>query len=536
MRAAQSASFLLLPLAVAWLMTGGLATVASAYVSDASPTSTEHPNIILFLVDDLGWQDTSVAFHETETPFQAHFRTPHVERLARRGVRFVNAYSHCVCSPTRTSILTGMNPARHGVTNWTLYPDRDQSGKTGRLAAPADWRKDGWQDADVTLPTQLQSAGYQTIHCGKAHWGAIGTAGSDPENLGFDINIAGHSAGAPGSYQGHDNFGNHADGSPNPPWGVPGLEKFYGTGTHLTDALATEACAAIDQAVADQRPFFLYMAPYAVHTPLQPHERFIENYRGQMYPGTDIAIPENEAQYASMVEGYDTALGALLGKLNQLNIADRTIIVFTSDNGGLSVHSRGTTPRGTGPNTHCWPLREGKGSAYEGGTRVPMIVSWATPDAGSSLQKQIPIRGNAISRAHVISEDLMPTLCGWAGVTTLPDEVEGVDFTTALAESVDEPRQPVLLFHYPHVWGPAGDGYQPHSALRNGRWKVIYFYDPQRWELYDLETDIGEQGDLAATQPEKLAEMQQLLIEQLDARGAQYPAVIETGQSEPPRS
>jgi arylsulfatase A-like enzyme len=522
-------------------LAGVLAIIAPPMVDAAD----ERPNIILFLVDDLGWQDSEVSFEDQPSLFQQHYRTPNLLRLASRGVRFDNAYAHCVCSPTRTSIMTGQNPARHHVTNWTLRTDQETSGTTARLAAPNGWRREGIQPGTVTLPERLRSAGYRTIHVGKAHWGAIGTLGSDPCHLGFDINIAGHAAGAPGSYQGIDDYGRlDSKGQPSE-WAVPGLEKYYGTNTHLTDALAREATAAIDEAISDQQPFFLYMATYAVHAPLQPHPRFMEHYRGQKYPGTDIAIPENEACYASMVEGYDAALGAILDRIRDRNVADRTILIFTSDNGGLSAHARGTTPCGTDTNTHNWPLREGKGSAYEGGIRVPLVVSWATPDSGIPLQKQIPVTGGSVCRQPVVCEDLMPTICHWAGVAAIaPDQemetvLDGRDWTPLLRNTgavpmeVDRP----LVFHYPHVWGPRnGRGYQPHSALRLGNWKVIYFYDSDTWELYDLSVDIGEASDLAAAQPDKLAELAKRLIGELDARQAQYPTDRQTGQPVRPLS
>ena len=495
------------------------------------------PNIIVFLVDDLGWQDSSVAFSGEKTVFQDHFRTPHLEQLARRGVKLTRAYAHCVCSPTRTSILTGQNPARHQVTNWTLYPDQDSSGETKTLKAPKSWRKEGLQPSDITLPRLLKEAGYQTIHCGKAHWGSQGTAGSDPCQLGFDVNIAGHSAGGPGSYQGTDNYGNHPDGTKKEPWGVPGLAKYHGTPTHLTEALTQEACAAVDTAIESKRPFFLYMAPYAVHAPIQPHPRFIDHYRNQTYSSTGRAIPEAEANYASMVEGYDAALGALMARLRDRNVADQTIVLFTSDNGGLSVHGRGTTPKGTGKDTHNWPLREGKGSAYEGGTRVPAIISWVTPDRGSLMQRQIPINGNSTSDAPIISEDIFPTVCGWAQIDLkdrLTSAIDGRDIMEQIATQEASETRP-FLFHYPHVWGPRGAGYQPHSALRLGHWKVIYFYGPSRWELYNLKQDIGETNNLAEVEPARLAKMKSRLISELENRNAQYPIEIGSGQPRRPQ-
>ncbi len=519
-------------LAILALLTGPPLMVA------AQPPEPRLPNIVLFLADDLGWQDTSVCFDERESLFQKHYRTPHVARLARRGVRFANACAHCVCSPTRTSILTGWNPARHGVTNWTLRAGQDTSGTTERLAAPTDWRTAGIQPGTNTLPLRLKSAGYRTIHAGKAHWGAIDTPGSDPRALGFDVNIAGHAAGAPGSYQGRDDYDKPPQTGPRSVWAVPGLEKYHGTETHLTDALAAEAVAAIDDAVAAGNPFFLYLATYAVHTPIQPHPRFIDHYRDHRYPDTRIAIPATEACYASMVEGCDAALGTVMDRVRDLNIADQTLIIFTSDNGGLSAHTRDTTPWGTAANTHNRPLREGKGSAYEGGTRVPLIISWAAPDRGSQMQKRIPLGSGVRCRVPVISEDLMPTICQWAGVAPWPEGsdpvLDGRDLGPLMVGGESADDRP-LLFHYPHVWGPRGAGYQPHSALRMGRWKVIYFYDRQSWELYDLETDIGETRNRVPDEPRRLAEMARRLVHELECRNARYPTNRQTGQPEPVR-
>lgn len=481
------------------------------------------PNIIFFLVDDLGWQDSSVQFGNKSTKFQEHFRTPNLEKLAAHGIRFSNAYSCAVCSPTRTSIMTGQNAARHSVTNWTLYADRDQSGRTNRLLPPSDWKLEGLQPDQTTLPKLLKSAGYTTIHCGKAHWGAYGTEGADPTKLGFDFNIAGHPAGAPGSYHGRNNFGNHPDGRRKIPWGVPGLEKYHGTDTHLTDALAIEACELVTEVVKSKKPFFLYMAPYAVHTPIQEHPRFIKNYLDRNYSNTEVKIPDVEAKYASMVEGYDAALGQLLETVNQLGVAEDTIIVFTSDNGGLSAHARGVSPYGTAANTHNLPLREGKGSAYEGGTRVPLLISWAKVNSDNRLQQQTPIHQNTISDQQVICEDYLPTLCRWAGVD-LPTDLglDGRDITEAVIGEQKLELKP-LIFHYPHVWGPRGQGYQPHSAMRLGDTKLIYFYHAGRWEMYDLANDPGEQENLVVERPKKFREMAELLIGELERLGARYP-------------
>ena len=483
-----------------------------------SQESKKQPNIVFFLVDDLGWQDTSVAFWTEPTEFQRHFRTPNVEKLARQGIRFSRAYSCSVCSPTRTSILTGQNAARHRVTNWTFNPNRETSGQTSRLLPPANWNRKGLQPDQLTLPKLLKTVGYKTIHCGKAHWGAEGTAGADPRQLGFDINIAGHHAGAPGSYQGQDNYGNDPQQPRRISWAVPGLEKYHGSNTHLTDALAAEANAAIESAVAEDKPFFLYMAPYAVHTPIQEHVRFIDNYRGKKYVnGKDI--PEVEAKYASLVEGYDDALGQVLQKIEELNQSSNTIVVFTSDNGGLSVHGRSVSPRGTGKNTHCWPLREGKGSAYEGGIRVPLIVSWAKR-AKNALQESLPIEAGRQSDAMVSCEDYLPTFCNWAGVEIeaaakdiarenktqfAKPVIDGQNVTSSITgRDVADDRE--FFFHYPHVWGAGnGGGYQPHTSLISGQYKLIYFYHARRWEFYDLEKDIGETKNLLNEQMDPLS-------------------------------
>lgn len=498
----------------------------------AHAESPTRPNIVLFLVDDMGWQDTSVPFWEERTPANNHFRTPNMERLAAQGIRFTNARAHPVCSPTRTSIMTGQIPVRHHVTNWTLYPDKDPSKEWGRVGSPTDWRLGGIQPEDLTLPKLLREQGYRTIHAGKAHWGGVGTPGSDPLNLGFDVNIGGHSAGAPGSYQGLENFGNKKKGGYSPPWGVPGLEQYHGQDINLTEATTLEAKRAVAEAVKDDKPFYLHLAHYAVHTPIQPDHGFLKNYAGRNYKDTEIDIPENEERYASMVEGMDASLGQIMDQLEELGMAENTLILFTSDNGGLSVHARGTTPRNTGADTHNWPAKAGKGSAYEGGTRVPFIAAWAKPNAENAFQKELPIAPNAISPQPVISEDLFPTILGLANAT-VPEShpVDGLDARPWLTQKESNLERP-LYFHYPHAWGPETPNYQPHSVALYGDWKIIYFYNPRTWELYNLKTDLGEEHNLAQEQPERLKELASRMLNDLNTMNAQWPVDRKTGETE----
>lgn len=504
-------------------------------------STSDRPNIILFLVDDMGWQDTSVPFWDRATPFNKHFRTPNMERLAKQGRRFTQAYACAVCSPTRTSIMTGQNAARHRVTNWTLYEDRETSGTTPRLLPPQNWKKSGLQPStSPTLPQVLRdNLGYRTIHAGKAHWGAYDTQGSDPLTLGFDVNIAGHAAGGPGHYHGEQNYGNKEPGGRTRPWGIPGLEAYHGSDQHLTEVLTLEAQKAVTESVQQGKPFYLYMAHYAVHAPIQAHEKHLSNYSGKNYPGTQIPIAEPEANYASMVEGMDASLGALLKHVEELGVAENTIVMFASDNGTLSLHARGNSPRGTGRNTHSWPLREGKGSAYEGGTRIPLIVSWAKPDPGNAFQRSIPIPRNSISDTQVIVEDFFPTIIRWASGRKYRSEtsvLDGIDFTPAV---LGEPKPEDLLhdrpliFHYPHQWtGRPNGGYQPHSTIRHDDWKAIYFYENRSWELYHLAQDISESLDLSQSQPEKLDQLATELKEILIKRGADWPQNKATGIDE----
>lgn len=511
----------------------------------AQDPTGNRPNIVVFLVDDMGWQDTSVPFWIDEasgevqrTEFNRLYRTPNMERLAAQGVRFTNAYATALCSATRTSLMTGVNAARHRVTMWTLYPDRDQSGRTERLQSPPDWRRAGLQPADRTLPRLLQQEGYRTIHVGKAHWGAIGTPGSDPRALGFDRNVAGHAAGGPGSHHAIDGFG-----ASKKVWAVPGLERYHGLEVSLTEALTIEANREVEEAMRAQRPFYLYLAHYAVHAPIQPHPPYVEKYRA-------AGLDEAEARYASMIESMDASLGAVLSNLERLGVADNTIVLFASDNGGLSVQARGRTPYDTGANTHNWPLRSGKGSAYEGGTRIPQIVAWAQAAPQHPAQQRIPVEQGGVRHLPTIVEDYFPTLLRWAGVDP-PDPLSdgvvmnGFDFTGMLRVA-GEQGQPgansfgqlrrlrPLLWHFPHDWGPAGPDFEPHSAMRLGDWKVIYFYQPRSWELYNLAEDLSESRNLATKQPEQLRKMAAGLIGELEQADAQYPVQRDGGMPEPP--
>ncbi len=473
--------------------------LAACVGSDPAP-ATAPPNLVVFLVDDLGWQDTSVSFGGPRLPAHAAFRTPNLERLCAEGTRFTQAYSHCVCSPTRVSMMTGANPARHRVTNWTLHRDRPTDGKQEVLRLP-EWNVNGLSPEPgvprsfqaQTLAQVLREVGYRTIHVGKAHLGAKGTPGEDPRNLGFDVNVAGHAAGAPASYQGMDGY---AGKGGDPVWNVPGLESYHGTETFLTDALTTEALRAMDEATALGKPFFLHLSHYAVHTPLQPDARFVERYRA-------MGLDEKEARYASLVEGMDHSLGRLLAFLDARGLTGNTLVLFTSDNGGLSATARGGTPH-----VHNAPLRSGKGSAYEGGTRVPLAVRWpGRTTAGTATDQQ------------VIAEDLFATLGDAAGApTACPD---GISWLPVLAGQTLPQRD--LLWHYPNHWGSKGPGIGAHSAIRSGDHKLVWFHASGRFELYDLANDPGEQRDLAASDPARTAQLRTQLRQRLTETGAQLP-------------
>lgn len=487
------------------------------------------PNIVFFLVDDMGWQDSSVSFHSGRTPFNDFFRTPAMERLAASGVRLTQAYSCAVCTPTRVSWLTGQNSTRHHITNWTL---KGETSRTSEQLLPPRWKKEGFQPGEAPTAAEiLRKAGYRTIHVGKAHWGAVGTKGADPLKLGFDVNIAGHAAGAPESFQGLDRYG---EGKPGKEiWAVPGLADHKGKDIHLTDALTMEACREIETCVkTNEQPFFLYLSHYAVHSPLQPHRPYDAHY-------SDQPVAESEKLYASMVEGMDASLGKVLDKLIELNIADETLVVFYTDNGGVSHVLRGKNILGSGAGTHNLPLREGKGSAYEGGIRVPAIVSWAKNHPQSELQKRIPIHPNSRSARPVIIEDLFPTFLRWAGASLPSSPLDGEDITEYLAKPDENLRTRPMFWHFPNVWTtyPKGGhvGHQPHSIIRSGDWKAIYFHEPQTWELYDLSKDIGETRNLAKSEFPHLTQLARELCDRLNEMKSPLPVDRATREPRPIR-
>jgi len=499
---------------------GGLGLLgAFSGVNPVALPGSRRPNIILFLVDDLGWQDTSEAFYKERTPFNKRYHTPNIERLSHEGVKFTQAYACAVCSPSRVSLMTGMNSARHRVTNWTLYKNKAQDGSDERLQLP-EWNVNGMSAAPgiertvyvTPLPMLLHNAGYTTIHCGKAHFGAIDTPGADPLNLGFDINIAGHAAGGPGSYDGLANFGNGGIGEHTLPWGVPGLEKYHGKDISLTEALTLEAISALDRSLKNDKPFFLYMAHYAVHVPLEPDKRFIKPYR-------DAGIDEKEARYCSMVEAMDKSLGDLMDYVKTRGIEKDTVIMFMSDNGGLSAQGRGGTPH-----THNKPLASGKGSAYEGGIREPMVVKW--PGFAQS---------GSVCDSYLIIEDFFPTILEIADIRkySAVQNVDGVSFVPLLrGKSPVNPDRP-LFWHYPNNWGPKGPGIGATSTIRKGDWKLIYYHADRKLELFNIREDIGETTDLSKSDPERVRRLAVLLTQHLKSVNAQMPVDRSTGKMVP---
>lgn len=506
-----------------------LATACAAALPAVAATPSARPNIVLFMVDDMGWQDTSVPFWTQRTAYNDTYRTPNMERLAERGMMFTQAYACAISSPSRCSLITGSNAARHRVTNWTMERGVSTDMPSADFVLPA-WNVNGVSPvegveqtfAGTSFVELLHRAGYYTIHCGKAHFGALGTPGEDPLNWGFDVNIAGHAAGGLATYLSEKNYGHTADGRPYALNAIPGLEKYWGTGTFATEALTLEALAALDDYRAQQadrqaaggaeNPFFLYMAHYAVHIPIDRDMRFYDDYIAR-------GLDPREAAYASLVEGMDNSLGDLMDWLDAKGLTDNTVVIFMSDNGGLATQPEW---RGGDLYTQNAPLSCGKGSLLEGGVREPMIVSWpGVVKAGTRQETD-----------YVMIEDFYPSILEMAGVEryAVPQPVDGRSFVPLLRGKQGINRHRPLVWNFPNIWGNDGPGINLCCAIRQDDWKLIYHYDTGAKELYDVTHDIGETHNLATQHPKIVRHLSHTLGRYLRNVDAQRPAVAATGQ------
>jgi arylsulfatase A-like enzyme len=416
------------------------------------------PNFVFILIDDMGATDLGCYGSK-------FYETPNIDRLAKEGVRFTQGYSACtVCSPTRASLLTGKNPAALRLTDWIAGHDRPFA----KLKIP-DWTKE-LRAGEVTLPALLKQAGYATASIGKWHLGPAG-----PTERGFDLNIAGTEKGQPPSYFSPYKIATLPDGP---------------AGEFLTERLTSEAEKFIEQ--NKDHPFFLYLPHFAVHQPIAGKPAVVEKYKAKM----TMENPQHNATYAALVESVDDSVGRIRAKLDALGLTENTVIVFTSDNGGLVL----------GQTTYNLGLRAGKGSAYEGGVRVPLIYCWPGKIAPGECAEP------------AITADHFYTLLELAGV---PAGATGEYRSLAplvLGKGAIAPRE--LHWHYPH-YHPGGA--TPYSAVRSGDFKLIAFFEDSHLELYNLKDDPEETTNLVPANPAKAEEMRrQLAAWWMEAR-AQLP-------------
>lgn len=485
------------------LSAGAASSLVSANTLGAKPVASR-PNIVFFLVDDMGLMDTSTPMLTDEQgkperhPLNNWYRTPNMEKLAEQGIRFSKFYAHSVCSPSRCSIMTGQNSARHAATTW-INPTHNNKGKFG----PPDWDWTGLTKKDVTLPKLLKQEGYRTIHVGKAHFGPKNHDGADPTNLGFDRNIGGTFAGRPKTYYGERDYGKGDLRA------VPDLEEYHGTKIYLTEALTREANKEITATVKQQKPFFLNMCHYAVHAPFDSDPRFAEHYKN--------SDKSKSAQaYATMIEGVDKSLGDILANLKQLEVADNTLLVFFGDNGSDAPLGN---PHGY---TSSAPLLGKKATHHEGGVRVPFIAAWTRPNPDNPWQRRLPIAAGEINSQIGTITDLLPTVCSLVGVD-IPDNchTDGFDLKPQLAGESNGQRANTFLNHFPHRHRSSY-----YTIFIQGDWKVVYHYpvkgDP-RYELYNLKKDPYEKDDLTDKSPERLKIMLRAMKADMESKGALYP-------------
>ena len=444
------------------------------------------PNIVIFLVDDMGVNDTSVPFvYDTNgTPISNEFnqlhQTPNMEALAAKGIKFTQAYATPVCSSTRASLLTGHNTLRHGVisqvTSAGNYDPVRQNPATNSHSAPNNWKRTGMQADDITLPMLLGSVGYRSIHAGKAHFGSNVSYAKFPDAIGFDINIAGDQSGS----SSYTNFS-----------GKPNMSQYSGTNTFLTDALTTETDAAMESAVNDATPFLLYFSHYALHSPFTTDPNATGDY--------SAAHNNNHQKFSTMIEGMDLSLGQTIAKLEALGIAEETLIIFLGDNGSDSPAS---TNNGLASGIYSdFPQRGKKATAWEGGIHVPFIVSWAKSNPTNPIQASYPITPNSIETDLVTVWDVLPTVLKISDTPTT-QEFDGYDLTPYLTGQAGEHRPQEFLMYLPI------DHRNDYFAIyREGDMKLHYYFADNSFQLYDIPNDLTESTDLAPTNPEIVLQM-----------------------------
>ncbi len=438
-------------------------------------------NVILLLVDDWGWTDGSVFGSDL-------YETPNIDRLAAEGIRFTQGYAACtVCSPSRAAVLTGLYPARLHLTDWIAgHSERFKN----RPVLQPEWTQRLEHD-HITIAEVLQEHGYRTANVGKWHLtpkdepGGALEAAYWPEKHGFEVNIAGNQWGAPGSY--FAPFDRRRRYMAN----MPEAEE----GAYLTDVLTDETIRLIEQ--WSNEPFFIYMPYYTVHTPIQSKPEIIEYYRNKVHPGLRHTNPA----YAAMVHSLDESVGRILETLERLDLSDKTLIILTGDNGGLDPDDKGRI-------TNNAPLRDGKGSEFEGGVRVPFVIRMP----GDANDK--------VNATPAISNDIMPTVLSALELETHAHLTDGIDLMPVIRGESDTLPGRDLFWHYPHYHT---QGATPYSAIRSGDYRLIEYHIDGNVKLYNLKEDIGETLDLSRKLPHIVNRLRDKLHAWRQSVNAQMP-------------
>ncbi|MFW6308797.1 MAG: sulfatase [bacterium] len=447
---------------------------------------SQKPNIIFILMDDMGWKDIGCYGSE-------FYETPNIDKLAQEGMRFTEGYAACpVCSPTRASILTGKYPARVGVTDWIDFGGNTHPCRGKLVDVPYI---DHLPLEEKSLAQALKEGGYNTWHVGKWH---LGDEPYYPENQGFEVNIGGCEMGSPG----RDGYFS--------PYNIENLEDGP-EGEYLTDRLTDEVIELIKN--NDEKPFYLNLDYYAVHTPIMGKKKYVKKYKekqkgmgldqvktfeeGAHFPTEHKKdrkikrrLVQSDPEYAAMIQSVDENIGRIMKTLEEVDEADNTVVVFYSDNGGLATAE--------GSPTCNAPLSEGKGWMYEGGTREPLIIKWPGQ-----------IKPDTICREPVTSPDFYPTILEMAGLDLIPEQhQDGESLLPLLKGEADSLKRDAIYWHYPHYGNQGGT---PGSSIRMGDYKLIHFFEEDEVELYNLKEDIGEENDLSRQKPELAEKMESML-------------------------